>query len=175
MKAIMVYFARCNSLVKSAMYDILSKNFLDPFDLKLQGYYFKKLSELLNHMFVADMIWMKAFTDIDACGKDLLGKLKSIPSYGDSVFTDYVEFLVSRKTLDAFIEAYMQFLPVDIFTKPLSRTTKSGERIEKIVYQAMIHFFNHQTHHRGQISNILDDLQVENNYSNLIYLDLPND
>ncbi len=31
-----------------------------------------------------------------------------------------------------------------------------------------LHLFNHQTHHRGQISVLLDQLGVENDYSNLI-------
>lgn len=32
-----------------------------------------------------------------------------------------------------------------------------------------MHFFNHQTHHRGQIAAVLDAAGIENDYSNLIW------
>ena len=33
---------------------------------------------------------------------------------------------------------------------------------------ALDHVFNHQTHHRGQVSQILDEMGVAHDFSNLI-------
>jgi uncharacterized damage-inducible protein DinB len=45
----------------------------------------------------------------------------------------------------------------------------SRGRQEKLLGHALLHLFNHQTHHRGQVSLILDEADVENDYSNLIW------
>ena len=34
-----------------------------------------------------------------------------------------------------------------------------------------MHMFNHQTHHRGQVSLVLDQFGIENYYSNMILID----
>jgi uncharacterized damage-inducible protein DinB len=38
----------------------------------------------------------------------------------------------------------------------------------RTVWEILIHTFNHQTHHRGQISEILDENKIENDFSNMI-------
>ncbi len=171
MKDAMVYYAKCNQAINKMMTEILTKNIPDPFGLKLAGYYFKALPELLDHTFVTDMVWIKSFLDIDNYGLDLVQEVAPIPSFGDKVFSTYDEYLSMRARLDGFIVEYMMSIQDEIFAKKVVRITRSGDRIEKIVYKAMIHFFNHQTHHRGQISNILDNINIENNFSNMIFLD----
>lgn len=42
-----------------------------------------------------------------------------------------------------------------------------GEEIEKIFWITIIHIFNHQTHHRGEISAMLDILNIKNDYSGI--------
>ena len=48
---------------------------------------------------------------------------------------------------------------------------RNGQRVEKVFWKAIIHFFNHQTHHRGQIAEMLDILQIENDYSNMVFIE----
>ena len=172
MQEIIVYHAKCNKAPNAAMNEVIKARIPDPWNLPLEGYFFKKLSAILEHYFVSDMVWMKAFSDIDPCGLDLVAAVRAIPGYGDSVFGSYVDYLEHRGKLDDFIIAYAEKLPDDIFHKTLSRTTRSGEKMDRTVYKAMAHFFNHQTHHRGQISNILDWMNIENNYSNMIFFDV---
>jgi uncharacterized damage-inducible protein DinB len=44
-----------------------------------------------------------------------------------------------------------------------------GKQQEKPAWRALLHFFNHQTHHRGQVSVLLDQMSVTNDFSNLIW------
>jgi len=172
MKEIMRYYSECNKAINEAMNNVISNNGINPFKVKLEGYFFKTLSQILEHVFVSDMIWMKTFLDVNTYELNLVNDVKEIPGYGDKIFNDYEEYVIYREKLDNFIINYIEKIQEDIFNKTISRTTKSGEKMVKVYYKSMIHFFNHQTHHRGQISNILDNLQIENNYSNMIFLDI---
>jgi uncharacterized damage-inducible protein DinB len=171
MKEIMVYYARCNRAINEAMNEVIKKNVPNPYELNLDGYFFKKLGDILDHLFATDMIWMKAFSDIDPFRMDLVKEVRDVPAYGAKIFQDFNAYEISRSKLDRFILEYMNRLNDDIFRKKVSRRMKDGQILEREAYKAMVHFFNHKTHHRGMISNILDNLKIENNFSNMLYLD----
>jgi uncharacterized damage-inducible protein DinB len=40
-----------------------------------------------------------------------------------------------------------------------------GEDTEKEMWKVLMQMFNHATHHRGQISGLLDMLGIDNDYS----------
>jgi len=172
MKDVMLYYSKCNKAINEAMNKIIMNSELNPFEVKLNGYYFKNLSDILEHIYVSDMIWIKTFSDVNAYELDIKIEVANVPGYGDKIFRNYEEYLLLRKKLDDFIIKYIGKIENDVFNKSISRTTRSGEKMEKLYFKSMIHFFNHQTHHRGQISNILDNLQIENNYSNMIFLEI---
>lgn len=171
MKDIMVYYAKCNKIINETMNEVIRKNVTNPYELMLDGYFFKKLGDILDHIFVTDMIWMKAFSDIDPFRMDLVKEVRDIPAYGAKVFQDFNEYEIARSKLDLFILEYMNRLDKDFFRKMVSRRMRDGQLMEREAYRVMLHFFNHQTHHRGMISNILDNLKIENNFSNMIYLE----
>jgi uncharacterized damage-inducible protein DinB len=171
MKEAFVYYAKCNALINAQMLGHLTQLERDPFETSLPGYFFKTLGQLLEHVYVSDMNWMKEFMGINAYGLDLEKEVGPVPEYGTGVFVDLPAFATLRKRLDAFIGEYMGRLDEADLSKCVSRTTRSGQRIEREAWKALMHFFNHQTHHRGQVSNILDDLKIENNFSNMIFID----
>ncbi len=70
--------------------------------------------------------------------------------------------------LDEIIVELTNEIQTEDLYKTATRITRLGEKLEKIFWKLLIHMFNHQTHHRGQISQILDNLKVENDYSNMI-------
>ena len=43
-----------------------------------------------------------------------------------------------------------------------------GNKHRFIFGQVLMHLFNHQTHHRGALSQLLDELEIENDFSNLL-------
>jgi len=52
-----------------------------------------------------------------------------------------------------------------------TRVNRLGEKKEHVFWKALMHMFNHQTHHRGQVSQILDQLKLENDFSNIILIE----
>jgi uncharacterized damage-inducible protein DinB len=111
-----------------------------------RGAFFKSLHGTLNHILVADRIWMKRFTGegeapnrLDAVPFHELADLRQARQAEDRRIVRYADGL-SQKDLDGTI-CYWTVVNPSPVTQPLA--------------PALIHFFNHQTHHRGQIHCML--------------------
>jgi uncharacterized damage-inducible protein DinB len=111
-----------------------------------RGAFFKSVHGTLNHMLVADRIWMKRFT----------GEGEA-PNRLDSIlFEDFAELRASRATEDERIAAYIDGLSdADLAGRFRYRTITNPTNIEQPLAPALTHFFNHQTHHRGQVHCLL--------------------
>lgn len=172
MNKIIAYYAKCNKLINEQMLKIIQINIKEAFECKLNGYFFKTLGELLEHVYISDLNWMKAFLDVNNYGIDLEKETGFAPGYAQpKLFNTFSQYLEARHIMDELIIRYSEAVHENDFEKNVTRVNKQGGKLEKIVWKALIHFFNHQTHHRGQISNILDEMNIENNYSNMAYID----
>ena len=171
MKNAIKHYAKCNKVINAKMLEIIRKKLKDPLEIQLKGYFFKTLGELLEHIYVSDMMWMNAFLEIRDYGIKIVDEVGPIPAYGDKVFDDFDKYQANRLKLDDLIVKYSQKFENEIFDKTVSRVNRKGEKMERKLWIALMHFFNHQTHHRGQISNILDEMNIENDYSNMITIE----
>ncbi|OAP48124.1 DinB family protein [Sinorhizobium americanum] len=114
-----------------------------------KGAFFGSLHGTLNHLLVADRIWMKRFTKegdaptrLDAILHDEFSALTAARIAEDERIIAWVDSLD-----EARLDAHFTY-------SPLSRP---GEISQKIA-PALAHLFNHQTHHRGQAHAILTAL-----------------
>ena len=171
MKEVMRYYARCNREINANMAKIIGEKIENPMSLALKGYFFPTLGKLLEHIYIADMVWIKAFGAIESCGLDFEKELGPTPDYKDSLFSDFGAYREKRAAFDEFIARYADLIDEGFFGKKVVRVNRKGERTEKDAWKAVLHFFNHQTHHRGQVSCILDELGIENDYSNMIRIE----
>jgi uncharacterized damage-inducible protein DinB len=114
------------------------------------GAFFGSLHGTLNHLLVADRIWMRRLTGTG----DHPGKLDAI------LFDDLPSLEVARKEEDGRIIRYVDELFEEDIGKDLNYSTTSGVRHSNPLGEALAHFFNHQTHHRGQAHAILTVLGV---------------
>ena len=106
-----------------------------------RGAYFRSLHGTLNHLLVGDRIWMRRFT---ARGE--------VPPGLDAIlYDDFLLLRQARRSEDARIRDYVGSLNESDLSKPIRyRTFVNPQDIEQILAPALDHFFNHQTHHRGQ-------------------------
>ncbi|MEI7804346.1 MAG: DinB family protein [Hyphomicrobiales bacterium] len=148
MKARYVMFAGYNRWANARLYDAASK--LPDADYRAdRGAYFKSMHGTLNHMLVADRIWMKRFTGTG----ETTGHLDAI------LFQDFVQLLAARTAEDDRITRYIDSLTdVDLAGHIRYRTITKPTDIEQELSPALDHFFNHQTHHRGQAHGLLTAL-----------------
>lgn len=152
-------FAAYNQWANGLVYDAVAK--LPDEDYRLdRGAPFKSLHGTLNHILVADRIWLKRFTgDGDA------------PSKLDTILYDDLSLLrVAREAEDARIRRWIDDLTDEDIHGRFTYTTVTDLRtISQRLAPALSHFFNHQTHHRGQASAILTGFGEEAPAMDLIY------
>jgi uncharacterized damage-inducible protein DinB len=141
-------FARYNAWANELIYDATAA--LPDADYRAdRGVFFKSLHGTLNHLLVADRIWMKRFTG----SGDAPGRLDAI------LFEDLASLRAARRAEDARIVTYIDGLSDDDLQGRLSyRTVTNPRDVEQPLAPALLHFFNHQTHHRGQAHAILTGL-----------------
>jgi uncharacterized damage-inducible protein DinB len=114
-----------------------------------RGVFFKSMHGTLNHLLVTDRIWMRRFTGTG----DAPDRLDAI------LFDDRAALRAAREAEDARIVAYVDGLDdARLAGRFRYRTLTNPRDIEQPLAPALAHFFNHQTHHRGQAHAVLTGL-----------------
>jgi len=114
------------------------------------GAYFKSLHGTLNHLLVADRIWMRRLTGTG----DHPDKLDAI------IVDDLPSLCAARFAEDERIVAFVQGLTDVGLDETCSYRSLTGTSHMQPRRQILAHLFNHQTHHRGQAHAILTMLGV---------------
>lgn len=115
------------------------------------GAFFGSLTGTLNHILVADRIWLKRFTGEGAA-----------PSALDTILhADLASLHVARIAEDQRIVEWVGSLSPKALSGRFTYLTVTDMRtVSQRLAPALAHFFNHQTHHRGQAHTILTSLGV---------------
>ena len=111
-----------------------------------RGAFFGSIMGTFSHLLWADTIWMSRFDQGDppAVG------IKDSPRFE----TDWERFCLARIEMDARITGWT--LGLEEIAGPLRWYSGALERdMEQPLALCVTHFFNHQTHHRGQIHAML--------------------
>lgn len=113
------------------------------------GAFFGSMNGTLNHILVADRIWMKRFS-----------KTGDHPDRLDAILeTEFQNLQNAREREDRRIIEWVDSLDDGALEKEFSyRTITNPMDITQRLGPAVSHFFNHQTHHRGQGHMILSVL-----------------
>ena len=152
-------FAAYNRWANAAVYDAAADLSADELARDM-GAFFGSLIGTLNHILVADRIWMKRFTGEGAA-----------PATLDTIVHPALPALrVAREAEDARIVEWIDGLPDKAFTGRFTYLTVTDMRtISQRLAPALAHFFNHQTHHRGQAHAILTALGRPSPTLDLVY------
>ncbi|HEY6383052.1 MAG TPA: DinB family protein, partial [Pseudolabrys sp.] len=111
-----------------------------------RGVFFKSLHGTLNHLLVGDRIWMRRFT----------GEGEIPPSLDAILYDNFDRLRAARRNEDERIRRYISALSEADLAKTIRyRTVVNPQDIEQPLAPALDHFFNHQTHHRGQAHALL--------------------
>lgn len=135
-----------------------------------RGAFFGSIMATLNHILVGDTIWLKRF----ACHPSNLVSLEYVrelnpPSSLDAILhTKLASLLVARKTMDALIIEFADELTEEVLTSSFTYTNTKGDLYTKNFGHLIQHFFNHQTHHRGQVSTLLSQAGVDIGMTDLL-------
>lgn len=124
------------------------------------GAFFKSMRGTLNHLLVADRIWLKRFT-----GQG------DAPSALDAILHEnFARLTTAREAEDRRIVEWIDGLEEKAFAGRFTYMTVTDMRtISQRLAPALTHLFNHQTHHRGQAHMILTVLGRPSINLDLIY------
>jgi uncharacterized damage-inducible protein DinB len=159
MKAHYSGFAAYNAWANRRLYDAAAA--LSDAEYRAdKGAFFKSMHGTLNHLLVTDHVWMSRFTGegeapqrLDAILHERLEALRAARESEDRRIIDYVDGL-SETQLAGDIR-YRRVSTPEEFVQPLM--------------PALDHWFNHQTHHRGQAHMILTTLGKKAPELDLLY------
>lgn len=142
-------FAGYNAWANERLYDAAEKLSAEEYRAD-RGAFFKSVHGTLNHLLVADRIWMRRFTGQG----DAPDQLDAIP------FEDLAALRAARDREDARIAAYIgQLTEQELAANFSYMTIVNPKQVTQPLAPALDHFFNHQTHHRGQAHAILTALR----------------
>jgi uncharacterized damage-inducible protein DinB len=112
-----------------------------------RGAFFKSIHGTLNHILVADRIWLGRFT-----------KQPFTAQLDTELYSDFSELWVQRERLDLTMIDWAQDLKPDWLNTDLTYTNSSGFTRTLPHWLLVTHLFNHQTHHRGQLTTVLHQM-----------------
>jgi uncharacterized damage-inducible protein DinB len=162
--------AKYNGSVNQSVLELLQPLKKDQIMMKTKAFY-PSIFETLLHILVADLNWLRRYRDRFKENKALSGsKLLSLEEKAlrTEFETDYTKLFEYRRQVDGLIIQFMDELGENQLNLMLKYKSYKGEDIEKEIWKTFLHFFNHQTHHRGQVSVLLDLLGIEHDYSGLV-------
>lgn len=117
-----------------------------------RGAFFKSIYLTLNHIAYSDLAFLSRFT----------GDPAEVPQLGEDLFGSFDELRRERVALDARLNTWSASLTTDWLKLPLTYTSRVDGRQRTVPRWALVaHLFNHQTHHRGQVTTLLSQLGVD--------------
>ncbi len=117
------------------------------------GAFFKSIHATLNHLLVGDQLWLDR---VD-------GTPTTITSLDQELYYDFDELREQRERADSRLDRFVASLDDAKLSGTLTFRRLSGDKRELTLPLGlvMMQFFNHQTHHRGQVTTLLMQCGVD--------------
>jgi len=139
---------------------------------KDRGAFFGSVLGTLNHIMVADIIWLQRFSEHPS-QHPALDQIRAMPkpqTLGQALLNDFSALSEERRKLDSTIISWCEQLDESDLNHKLAYRNMKGEAAVKNFAGLMLHFFNHQTHHRGQAATLLSQQGLDVGVTDLVTL-----
>ena len=146
------HFARYNRWQNQSAYAAAGK-LPDGTRKRNMGAFFKSIHGTLNHLVVGDQLWLDRFEGVPT----------SITSLDQELHDDFDELTKKRELTDNRLDRLVASLDDTRLSGTLKFRRLSGDKGELTlpVSIVMMQLFNHQTHHRGQVTTLLMQCGVD--------------
>jgi uncharacterized damage-inducible protein DinB len=140
------------------------------------GAYFGSLFGTLNHLVAGDTIWLQRFARhfTQHAALDPVRALPAPPGLAAQLADSLPDLFAQRCMLDKAINDFVAVLGQADLDQVLHYASTSGVLSDKRFGSLLQHFFNHQTHHRGQASTLLSQAGIDVGVTDLLAL-IPNE
>jgi uncharacterized damage-inducible protein DinB len=134
--------------------------------------FFGSILGTLNHILVADIVWLKRFSTHPSHHVSLkyIRQIEQ-PKKLNQILHDNFDLLTQKRwELDGVIIEWCQEITDNDLSFMLPYNNMKGEPSVKEFGSLIFHFFNHQTHHRGQITTLLSQENIDIGVTDLLIL-----
>jgi uncharacterized damage-inducible protein DinB len=126
-----------------------------------RGAFFRSIHGTLDHIVYADLAFLSRFT----------GDPPDVPPLGQELYADFAELRSVRKAVDARLIDWTAKLSAEWLAAPFTYTSKvDGATRTLPTWVLVTHLFNHQTHHRGQLTTLLSQLGYDPGVTDLPFM-----
>lgn len=124
------------------------------------GAFFKSIHGTLNHLLFGDRAWIGRFI-----GEPFTAKI------GDDLYEDFNELVVQREITDLQIIEWSKNLSSEWLHQDFKYISGVDGKTRILPAWVLVtHMFNHQTHHRGQLTTLLSQLGYNPGVTDLPFL-----
>ena len=141
--------ARYNRLANERLYDCCAQ-LSDAERKKNRHAFFKSIHATLNHIMVGDRNWMTRFE----------GGVASSAHLDAILYEDFDELRAARVREDERIERFAAALSDEFLAGEIAYVTNAGTQRRNPTRILLAHLFNHETHHRGQVHDMLSQAGI---------------
>ena len=123
------------------------------------GAFFKSIHGTLNHLLVGDRVWLGRFIAQPFIPRSL----------DEEIYADFAELRAERAKTDAAIAGWVASLDGQDLAREFEfQSFVSGKTYRFPFWFVITHFFNHQTHHRGQLTTLLSQRGLDPGVTDLV-------
>jgi uncharacterized damage-inducible protein DinB len=117
-----------------------------------RGAFFRSIHSTLNHILWADRVWLPRFN----------GKAYPVEGIGVDLHEDFGALLDARRVMDDEIAAWAAQLDAGQLSGTLTWYSGVAKReMSRPRWLCVTQMFNHQTHHRGQVTTLLKQAGID--------------
>ena len=119
---------------------------------KDRGAFFRSIYATLNHIAYGDLAFLSRFT----------GNPSAVPELGADLFGTFGVLRAERAALDQRLSVWSESLSAAWLAELLTYTSKIDGKVRTVPKWVLVtHMFNHQTHHRGQVTALLSQMGLD--------------
>ncbi len=135
-----------------------------------RGAFFGSLFDTLNHIAVGDTIWLHRFAQQRelAWMNEALDAFPHPPSLSQRLAQSLADLRSYRERTDELIASFASKVTPEQLATTLRYANTSGQSQARNFGALVQHFFNHQTHHRGQATTLLSQSGVDVGVTDLL-------
>ena len=133
------------------------------------GSWFGSILGVLNHILRSDLGYLAR---IRASRPEFKSLAAPAAAYDPAtapkqLYDNFADLAKRRRQVDEVFGAFTAELTDDTLRSEMRTTNPKGEAESFAIWEVLTQLFNHQTHHRGQISQILDAAKIEHDFSSV--------
>ena len=157
-----VLFADYNRTMNLRLYEAAAKLSAEELT-RDRGAFFGSLFNTMNHIAVADLLWLHRFATLRGLStiQNELSTFPSPTSLREPLADSLAGLTTLRTSVDAVIARLTSLLTEELLASSLRYTNTAGQDSTRNFGLLLVHFFNHETHHRGQASTLLFQAGVD--------------